>query len=188
MVTIESIIIGIVFILIQLYALTIVERSPIGEQKLLSLSGGVAIAYVFIYILPTLHKKQEEFGGSLALDTELYFLGLLGLLVYFSVYSFAQTKAATHLTELTVYMVQASFFMVYSFIISYVVFSTDVKRVESLFYGLAISLHFIGWSYHLGKNIIACTKTEVAICLPEQLFLDQSWASSGPHPACLLSR
>ena len=121
MVTIESIIIGIVFILIQLYALTIVERSPIGEQKLLSLSGGVAIAYVFIYILPTLHKKQEEFGGSLALDTELYFLGLLGLLVYFSVYSFAQTKAATHLTELTVYMVQASFlcFILLSFLTSY---------------------------------------------------------------------
>ncbi|MGE1195899.1 hypothetical protein ACQJ18_14470 [Priestia megaterium] len=42
--------------------------------------------------------------------------------------------------------------MVYSFIISYVVFSTDVKRVESVIYGLAISLHFIGWSYHLGKK------------------------------------
>jgi hypothetical protein len=152
MVTIEAIIIGIVFILIQLYALTIVERSPIGEQKLLSLSGGVAIAYVFIYILPTLHKKQEEFGGSLALDTELYFLGLLGLLVYYSVYSFAQTKAATKLKEKTIYMVQVGFFMVYSFIISYVVFSSDVQRVESLFYGLAISLHFIGWSYHLGKK------------------------------------
>ena len=152
MVTIESIVIGIVFIIIQLYALTIVESSPIGEQKLLSLSGGVASAYVFIYILPTLHGKQEKLGGSLALDTELYFLGLLGLLVYFSVYSFAETNAATQLKEQTVYMVQVSFFMVYSFIISYVVFSSDVQRVESLFYGLAISLHFIGLSYHLGKE------------------------------------
>jgi hypothetical protein len=186
MVTIESIIIGIVFILIQLYALTIVERSPIGEQKLLSLSGGVAIAYVFIYILPTLHKKQEEFGGSLALDTELYFLGLLGLLVYFSVYSFAQTKAATHLTELTVYMVQASFFMVYSFIISYVVFSTDVKRVESVFYGLAISLHFIGWSYHLGKKHPRLHKTRGRYMLAGATFLGSILGVFGPSSGLLI--
>ncbi len=52
-------------------------------------------AYVFIYILPTLHKKQEEFGGSLALDTELYFLGLLGLLVYFSVI-FIRSNEGSH--------------------------------------------------------------------------------------------
>ncbi|WP_010531152.1 hypothetical protein [Lentibacillus jeotgali] len=152
MVTIESIIIGIVFIVIQLYALTIVERSPIGQQKLLSISGGVAIAYVFVYILPTLHEKQDKLGGSLALDTEIYFLGLLGLLIYYAVYAFAETKTASRLKEQTIYMVQVSFFMAYSFIITYVVFASDVQRVESLFYGLAVSLHFIGLSYHLGKE------------------------------------
>ncbi|MBB6451086.1 hypothetical protein HNR44_003080 [Geomicrobium halophilum] len=152
MISIESIVIGLVLIFIQLYALNIVERSPIGEQKLLSLSGGVAISYVFVYILPTLHEEQEKLGGSLALDTELYFLGLLALLVYFVVYAFAETKGATQQKEQTVYMVQISFFMVYTFIISYVVVSSDVQKVESLFYGLAISLHFIGLSYHLGKK------------------------------------
>ncbi|MCP3027676.1 hypothetical protein [Halobacillus sp. A5] len=152
MVTIESIIIGIAFIVIQLFALTIVERSPIGEQKLLSISGGVAIAYVFVYLLPTLHERQDKLGGSLALDTEIYFLGLLGLLIYFAVYAFAETKAASRLKEQTIYMVQVSFFMVYTFIITYVVFASDVQRGESLFYGMAISLHFIGLSYHLGKE------------------------------------
>jgi len=152
MITIESIIIGIVFIAIQLYALTIVERSPMGEKKILSLSGGVAIAYVFVYILPTLHEEQDKLGGRLALDTELYFLGLLGLLIYFVAYAFAETNPAKKLTPQTIYIVQVIFFMVYSFIVSYVVFSSDVERVESLFYGFAVGLHFIGLTYHLGKE------------------------------------
>jgi len=152
MVTIESIVIGIIFIIIQLYSLPIVKRSPIGQRKLLSLSGGVAIAYVFVYILPTLHEEQDKLGGSLALDTELYFLGLIGLLIYFAVYAFAETKTAARLKANTIYFVQISFFMVYSFIVTYIVFSSDVQRVESVFYGLAVSLHFIGLSYHLGKE------------------------------------
>ncbi|WP_054706216.1 hypothetical protein [Bacillus sp. JCM 19041] len=151
--TIESLIIGITLIIIQLYALKIVTNTPIGEQKWLSLSGGVAISYVFVYILPTMHEEQDKLGGNLALDSELYFLGLIGLLVYYTVYKFAKTKRAKKMTPETVYLVQIGFFAFYAFMISYIVFSSDVKTVEALFYGLAIGLHFIGISYHLGiKN------------------------------------
>lgn len=148
--TIESFIIGITLITIQLYALKIVINAPIGEKKLLSLSGGVAISYVFVYILPTMHEEQDKLGGNLALDSELYFLGLIGLLVYYTVYKFAKTKRAKKMTPETVYLVQIGFFAFYAFMISYIVFSSDVKTIEALFYGLAIGLHFIGISYYLG--------------------------------------
>lgn len=144
--TIESGIIGIILLFIQLFALKIVTHSPISERKWLSISGGVAIAYVFVYILPTMHEEQDKLGGSLALDSELYFLGLVGLLVYYSVYKFAKSDRSSKY----IFRVQIGFFAFYAFMVSYIVFASDVKTVEALFYGLAISLHFIGISYHIG--------------------------------------
>jgi hypothetical protein len=83
-------------------------------------------------------------------------------------------------------MVQASFFMLYSFIISYVVFSTDVKRVESVFYGLAISLHFIGWSYHLGKKHARLHKTRGRYMLAGATFLGSILGVFGPSSGLLI--
>ncbi len=131
--TVESILIGVMLILIQLFALPIIRRTPFEEQKILSLSGGVAIAYVFVYILPTMHEEQDQLGGDLALDSELYFLGLIGLLVYYSVYKIAKTKHDQHRSTNTSYIVQISFFAFYTFMISYIVFASDVKTVEALF-------------------------------------------------------
>ncbi len=150
--TVESILIGVMLILIQLFALPIIRRTPFEEQKILSLSGGVAIAYVFVYILPTMHEEQDQLGGDLALDSELYFLGLIGLLVYYSVYKIAKTKHDQHRSTNTSYIVQISFFAFYTFMISYIVFASDVKTVEALFYGVAVGLHFIGISYHIGHG------------------------------------
>ncbi len=150
--TIESIIIGVILITIQLFALTIIRGTPIAERKILSLSGGVAIAYVFVYILPTMHEEQDQLGGDLALDSELYFLGLLGLIVYYSVYKFAKADRAKSMNADASYFVQVAFFAIYTFMISYIVFASDVKTVEALFYGVAVGLHFIGISYHIGRD------------------------------------
>ncbi|MEK4920604.1 hypothetical protein MKX78_01570 [Cytobacillus sp. FSL R5-0569] len=150
--TIESIIIGVILIFIQLFALRIIKWLPMKEQKILSLSGGVAIAYVFVYILPSMHEEQDKLGGTLAIDSELYFLGLIGLIVYYSVYKFAKSTKAQKMNQNAAYFVQATFFAIYTFMVSYIVFSSDVHSGEALFYGLAIGLHFIGISYHIGKE------------------------------------
>ena len=150
--TIESMIIGVILIFIQLFALRIMKWLPMKEQKVLSLSGGVAIAYVFVYILPSMHEEQDELGGTLAIDSELYFLGLIGLLVYYSVYKFAKSARAQEMSGNAAYFVQAIFFAIYTFMVSYTVFSSDVHSFEAVFYGLAIGLHFIGISYHIGLD------------------------------------
>ena len=145
--TVDSLIIGILFILIQLFAFQLISSSKLHTQKWLSLSGGVAISYVFVYILPTLHEEQSKLGGSLALDSELYFLGLIGLLIYFAVYKLAASREGEGHPRF--YYMQVGFFALYTFMVTYIVFSSDVQAVEAIFYGMAVGLHFIGISYNL---------------------------------------
>ncbi|WP_059102977.1 hypothetical protein [Shouchella shacheensis] len=146
--TFESLFIGFAFVFIQLYASRIISSSNLSTPKWLSLSGGVAIAYVFVYILPTLHEEQSDLGGSLALDSELYFLGLIGLLVYFTIYKLAASKRE-EAKQTRFYFVQVGFFALYTFMVSYIVFSSDVQVVQAVFYGMAVGLHFIGISHNL---------------------------------------
>ncbi|RKD69517.1 hypothetical protein ATL39_2936 [Sinobaca qinghaiensis] len=149
MITIDSIIIGIGFLLIQLFASQIISKTKLSTSRWLSLCGGVAIAYVFVYILPTLHDEQNKLGGEAPLGSELYVLGLLGLLVYFTIYKLADYRKDEEHGATRFYFVEAGFFAAYTFMVTYIVVSSDVKTVEALFYGTAIGLHFIGISYNL---------------------------------------
>lgn len=144
----DSIIIGIGFILIQLFANYLISSTRLSSSKWLSLCGGVAIAYVFVYILPTLHREQNQLGGESALDAELYAMGLFGLLVYFTIYKLADTQR-TAKEESRFYFVEVGFFAAYTFMVTYIVFSSEVATIEAAFYGLAIGLHFVGISYNL---------------------------------------
>lgn len=146
--TIDSIIIGIGFILIQLFATHVISSTSLSASTWLSLCGGVAIAYVFVYILPTLHNEQNQLGGDSALQAELYVLGLFGLLVYFTIYKLADQRRNEG-EDTRFYLVEVGFFAAYTFMVSYIVFSSDVATIEAAFYGLAIGLHFIGVSYNL---------------------------------------
>lgn len=144
----DSIIIGTGFILIQLFANHLISSTRLSSSKWLSLCGGVAIAYVFVYILPTLHREQNQLGGESALNAEIYALGLFGLLVYFTIYKLADTRR-TGEEETRFYFVEVGFFAAYTFMVTYIVFSSDVATIEAAFYGLAIGLHFVGISYNL---------------------------------------
>ena len=82
-------ILGIVFIFIHLFANKLIPVNRIQRLHWFSFSGGLAVSYVFVYSLPSLHKEQQQlkqYGGHyvehLAMESELYFIGLLGVLLF----------------------------------------------------------------------------------------------------------
>ncbi|WP_227002650.1 hypothetical protein [Salicibibacter kimchii] len=55
---------------------------------MLSFSVGIAVSYVFVYVLPSLHEEQQELGEQaeeFVMESELYFFGLIGLLTFYSI-------------------------------------------------------------------------------------------------------
>ncbi|QQK78676.1 hypothetical protein HUG20_01330 [Salicibibacter cibi] len=84
--------IGFVYMSVFLFADKIIPTNKIRRKQWMSFSGGLAVSYVFVYLLPTLHDQQamihEEYG-RLAMQSELYFVGLIGLILFFSIQKYA---------------------------------------------------------------------------------------------------
>lgn len=77
--------IGIVFILIHFFASFLVPAEKFKQMKWFSFSGGLGVSYIFVYLLPTLHKQQtniEEPYRRLTMESEIYFVGLLGVVLF----------------------------------------------------------------------------------------------------------
>lgn len=66
--------------------LRFLDRVP--RSRLLSAAGGVAVAYVFVHLLPELAAAQETVAGRVSgplarVDAHLYLVALLGLVVFY---------------------------------------------------------------------------------------------------------
>ncbi len=153
----ELIILGITFISIHLLANYMIPTEKIRRQMWLSFSGGMAVSYVFVYILPTLHQLQQsifEYAYRLTMESELYIIGLLGLLIFYSIEKAMGTLANRKQPrgELPIYWMHLVFFAIYNMLIAYTVVSANVSGVQALFYGTAIGLHFITIAHDLWRD------------------------------------
>lgn len=131
----ELVILGIVFISIHMLANQLIPAEKIRRQRWLSFSGGMAVSYVFVYILPSMHRLQEninEYGESLTMESELYIVGLLGLLLFYSI-----EKAVGNYPHRKRPRGENP---------------ANVSGVQALFYGAAIGLHFITIAHDLWRD------------------------------------
>ncbi|WP_053217169.1 hypothetical protein [Virgibacillus senegalensis] len=151
-----SIIIGIVYLIVQLFSNKIIASSRLGPERWLSFSGGIAVSYVFVYVLPSLHKQQEDYGdkaGGLTMETELYFIGLIGVIVFFAIHKAAGKAEREHPNgEGSFFWIQIAFFSVYNMLIAFIVFGTDIEGVEAAFYGVAVGFHYMAVSHDLWRE------------------------------------
>lgn len=127
----------------------------------LSAFGGVAIAYVFLYLLPELSKylavMEEHVGDSWLrfLADYTYLLALIGLLAYYGLDILAKTKntAAQDNSEtgsLPVFLVHLSSFFLYNVIIGYLLIKEEFPNQWGLtLYFLALAVHFIATDHTL---------------------------------------
>lgn len=151
----EALVLGMVYIIIHLLANELIPANKVKRLKWLSFSGGLAVSYVFVYILPSLHREQQQlgqYGASLTMESELYFIGLLGLLLFFGIQkAVGNTQRSKRGGKWSFFWLEVTFFAVYNMLVAYIVISSNVTGVQALFYGTAIGLHFIAVAHDLWR-------------------------------------
>ncbi len=135
-----------------------------GQQRSgwLSFSGGVAVTYVFLHVLPSLTEHNEILAHDnpslewLA-DHIVYLLALMGLITF---YGLDRTVTASRRTQLaatgvdeahnTVFWVHIGAFAVYNFLIGYLLLNREDHSLQALaLYAVAMGLHFLTGDYGL---------------------------------------
>ncbi|SFE79419.1 hypothetical protein [Alteribacillus iranensis] len=153
--TVDAFLLVTIYLLVQLLANRLISSSKIGRFKWLSFSGGVAVSYVFVYILPSMHREQEDFPGDMGLtmESEMYVLGLGGLLIFYGVHKAAERASRNHSQgEGQFFWIQMIFFTMYNMLVSYIVFASSIEGARALFYGTAVGLHFMAVSHDLWRE------------------------------------
>ena len=155
--SVDAFIMGFAFILIHLFANELIPSDRIRRLKWFSFSGGLAVSYVFVYVLPTLHKEQilvKKYGDYFTMESELYFIGLLGLIIFYGIQKVvrsAQKRNKTHKAKI-LFWLQIIFFAIYNMLVAYTVISHDVLGIQAVFYGLAVGMHFVAVAHDLWRE------------------------------------
>ncbi len=155
--TLDAFIMGIAFIMIHLLANQVIPSDRIKKLKWFSFSGGLAVSYVFVYVLPTLHKEQilvKKYGDYFTMESELYFIGLIGVLIFYGIQKVVRKAQKNNKTNKAraLFWLQILFFGMYNALVAYTVISHNVSGVQAVFYGLAVGLHFVAVAHDLWRE------------------------------------
>ncbi|RJX30560.1 MAG: hypothetical protein C4525_12590 [Desulfarculus sp.] len=141
-------------LMISHYLSPLIGRLPgASERKVTSFAGGVAVAYVFLHMLPGLVEGNQAIGQALRdvarltplLDLAIFILALAGFTLYYGLELLAQRAAGREpRAALRVYYLHLGMYGLYNFLITY----TMPLRVQTgVFYAAifsaAMALHFI---------------------------------------------
>ncbi|WP_444684066.1 hypothetical protein [Alkalicoccus luteus] len=180
------------FLAVQVFANKIISSSSLGKIKWVSLAGGIAVSYIFVYILPSLHHEQEEFGDTafeLAMESELYLFGLVGIVVFYTL-----TKAAERhryksgaSVEDRFFFVQTCLFFMYNMLIAYIMFAADQSIEQLIFYSVAVGLHFMTVAHDLFRENESKYRQYGRFMLAGGIFIGYLIATITPYSAVALS-
>ena len=144
--------IGIVFIVLHLMANKLLPAERIKQILWFSFSGGLAVSYVFVYLLPTLHQEQyaiDDKYRALTMESEIYILGLIGVVSFLLI----QVIVRRHdVSQRASFYTAVAFYTVYNAMISFTVLSADISGVQAVFYSFAIGLHIIAVAHDMYRE------------------------------------
>lgn len=106
----------------------------------LSFSGGVAVAYVFIHLIPELHKITDVAGNSLTFS-----LTLFGTVTYFGAAKFVKESKRTPDSRLA-FITQMTTLVPYFFTVGYFLERLDTLTALAS-YTVAVGIHLVGFGY-----------------------------------------
>jgi hypothetical protein len=135
------------------YLSPLMRRLPgLGERGVASFAGGVAVAYVFLHMLPELVEGNANVGRLLAgvepltplLDLGIFIVALTGFTVYYGLELVAVRAAEKALAaEGKVYALHLGMYCLYNFLITYTMpLRVQTGLIYALIFTGAMSLHF----------------------------------------------
>ena len=142
-----------IFALVHLYAGVIRRKGYLSTGFFLSACGGVAIAYVFVDLLPKLCKSDQLVSKNLAdvfpfLERHVFLMALAGFLLFF-----AEDKNFSGDRRNYSYLLTISSYTLFNFLVGYAVVDKNDPEVQPLFlFTFAIALHYFTNDYTLSKE------------------------------------
>ena len=125
---------------------------PGNGRAFASFAGGVAIAYVFLHMLPDLVEYNKPIGRFLLASTWLtpftelliYIVALLGFLIYYGFELLAERYRKNGHKDSLVYGLHLSMFCLYNFLITYTMsLRAQSSITATVLFTTAMALHFV---------------------------------------------
>lgn len=156
-----SFIFAISFTLIHYFSKYMRFIKEIPRSRFLSAAGGVAVAYVFIHLLPDLNKHQKVIeeaakpGFFRFLEHHAYIIALLGLAIFYGLEKMVKNSKSgkNDKTSPGVFWIHISSFFIYNALIGYLLVREEFQTHWGMFfYFLALAVHFITNDHSLRKD------------------------------------
>lgn len=128
------------------------NQLPENGRAFISFAGGVAVAYVFLHMLPNLVEYNKPIGKFLLNNqwltpfTELliYIVSLFGFLIYYGVDLLAERYKERGHDDVLVYSLHLMMFCLYNFLITYTMSLRALASITAtILFTLAMALHFV---------------------------------------------
>lgn len=136
------------------------DKAP--RSRWLSAAGGVAVAYIFLHVLPELATHQRTFSDELdtsrtAAEGVVYSLSLAGLIVFYGLERTIRVSrkkpARDGLHAVGPFWLHIGSFGAYNVIIGYLLLHREEDGLGSLVvYGIAMALHFVTNDFGLRQD------------------------------------
>lgn len=139
--------------------LRFLDKTP--RSRWLSAAGGIAVAYVFLHVLPELSSHRDTFADALntsggTAEDIVYGLAFAGLAAFYGlerVVKRSRKKNAQPDGAAGAFWLHIGSFSVYNFIIGYLLLHREEGGLRSLlFYGTAMTVHFITNDFSLRSD------------------------------------
>lgn len=172
----------ITFILMACHYLSpLIKKIPhLNSRKIISFSGGIAVAYVFLHMLPELVEGNSSIGKLLLqtksltalLDLGIFIIALFGFNIYFGLEVLAARVKLSHRSSIkNVYFLHLMMYGIYNFLITY----TMPLRVQSgipyaIMFTFVIGFHFIFVDRNFNQNFHRYFSTSGRLFLLSALF------------------
>lgn len=125
------------------------------RSRWLSFAGGVSVAYVFVWLLPELARRQVVIGAVTPpawsfLENHIYIIALLGLLVFYGLEHMVRTSAGASSGRSSesaagsrLFWAHVLAFGAYNLLIGYLLHREPSGLASLVFFTIAIGLHLI---------------------------------------------
>lgn len=128
------------------------NQLPGNGRAFSSFAGGVAVAYVFLHMLPNLVEYNKPIGEFLIINqwltpfTELliYIVALFGFLIYYGFDLLAERYRDADHNDKLVYSLHLAMFCLYNFLITYTMSLRALSSITAtMLFTFAMALHFV---------------------------------------------
>ncbi len=154
----ETLVVTILFAAIFLFGYKFHLFATKQHKKLLSFSAGVAVAYVFIHLLPELQKASEIFTREVAQKSvffsvyNVYLSAMIGFMLFYGLEHMVRWTClyGEKRADKIIVVFHVASFAIYSWLVSYLlVCGLEETVIPIVLYAVAMGLHFLSIEHEL---------------------------------------